>query len=173
MTNQAVRMPATSNQQIRIRPACAADRPAIMQMLQSLPAFKPQEIVVAEEVLDSYLADPGRSGYHALVAELEDRAAGGYVCYGPVPLCEGTWDIYWLAVDARAQGRGMGTALLRSAEQHAQSCCGRMIMIETSSRTEYAAAQWFYASQGYAVVSDIADFYAPGDNRLIYCKHLV
>jgi len=172
MNDHAERGPAAGHAQIRIRAVEAYDRQAIVQLLQDLPAFKPQEIVVAEEVLDSYLAGKASSGYHALAAELGGQAVGGYICYGPVPLCEGTWDIYWLAVDARRQGRGVGTALLRCAEQHVQSCCGRMIMIETSSRPEYTGAQRFYVSRGYAVVSDIADFYAPGDNRLIYCRRL-
>jgi ribosomal protein S18 acetylase RimI-like enzyme len=164
-------MPAMSHEQPRIRTVQASDRPAIMQMLRNLPAFLPHEVVVAAEVLDSCLADPLRSGYYAFVAELGTQAVG-YVCYGPVPLCEGTWDIYWIAADAAFQARGIGSALLRSAEQHIRACSGRMIMAETSSRAEYAAAQHLYVSQGYALVSDIADFYAPGDSRLIFCKRL-
>lgn len=171
MTTRAAPMHPTSHQQTVIRTVLASDRSAIIQMLRNLPAFLPHEVVVAEEVLDSCLADPARSGYHAFVAELKAQSVG-YVCYGPVPLCEGTWDIYWIAVDVEFQARGIGSALLRSAEQHVRSCRGRMIMAETSSRAEYAGAQHLYVSQGYGLVSDIADFYAPGDSRLIFRKRL-
>ena len=54
---------------IKIRHMVKGDKPALMKILRDTPEFKPSEVVVAEEVIDSYLYDPGRSGYHTLVAE--------------------------------------------------------------------------------------------------------
>lgn len=126
---------------------------------------------MAEEVLDSYLSDPLGSGYHVLVAEV-DSFIVGYVCYGPTPLTEGTWDIYWMAVAPKQQGQGIGAALLSSAEAEIKEAQGRLAIIETSSRPQYEKTRRFHHRQGYEVVGHIPDFYAPGDGKLIFLKKL-
>jgi ribosomal protein S18 acetylase RimI-like enzyme len=147
------------------------DKPAIMQILQATPEFKPDEVVVAGEVLDSYLSDPSGSGYHVLVAEVSSSIVG-YICYGPTPLTEGTWDIYWMAVAANEQGRGIGRALLALAEDKIREAQGRLAIIETSSKPEYERTRRFHYLQGYQVAGRIGDFYAPGDDKLIFQKRL-
>jgi len=142
-----------------------------MKILQNTPEFKPSEVVVAEEVIDSYLRDPHRSGYHVFVAEA-DSAVVGYICYGPTPLTEGTWDIYWIAVSAEKQGRGIGGALMAHAEDKIREAQGRLIVIETSSKPEYEKTRRFHLGRGYEVIGCIPDFYAPGDDKLILQKRL-
>jgi ribosomal protein S18 acetylase RimI-like enzyme len=154
-----------------IRPMTAADKPAVMNTLRALPEFTPEEVVVAEEVIDSYLEKSLGSGYHILVAEAASSVMG-YVCYGPTPMTEGTWDMYWLAVDARKQGQGIGRALMAFAEDRIRESDGRLIIIETSGRPQYEKTRHFHESQGYTEVSRIADFYAPGDDKLFFEKRL-
>lgn len=155
-----------------IRPMASKDKSAVMQMLRKLPQFKPAELVVAEEVIDTYLKDPVHSGYHALVAEVSSSIAG-YICYGPTPMTEGTWDIYWLAVASEEQRQGIGKALVTSSEAEIKKARGRLAFVETSSRPEYDRARHFYRSQGYKLACRIADFYAPGDDKLIFQKRLI
>jgi len=149
----------------------AKDKAAIVQMLQNIPEFKPPEVVVAEEVLDNYLHDSIRSGYHVFVAEI-DSLVVGYICYGPTPLTEGTWDIYWLAVAPNQQSQGIGKALLNFAEDNIKETKGRLSIIETSSKPEYEATRRFHQAQGYEIACRIADFYAPGDDKLVFQKRL-
>jgi ribosomal protein S18 acetylase RimI-like enzyme len=155
----------------RIRPMTPGDKPAIMKLLAATPEFKPSEVVVAEEVIDSYLKDSYQSGYHILVAELELLA--GYICYGPTPLTKETWDIYWLAVSQKKQSRGIGGALLAFAEDEIKKAKGRLVVIETSSTPEYEGTRRFYQRHGYEVACRLADFYAPGDDKLILQKRLI
>ena len=126
---------------------------------------------VAEELIDSYLNDPVGSGYHILVAEV-DSTITGYICYGPTPLTEGTWDIYWEAVAPGKQGRGIGSALMKSAEKEIVRAKGRLALVETSSTPLYEKTRNFYLGQGYEVICHIPDFYAPGDDKLILQKRL-
>jgi ribosomal protein S18 acetylase RimI-like enzyme len=147
------------------------DKPRITKILRSAPEFKAFEVAVAEEVIDSYLNDPPGSGYHILVAEI-DSTITGYICYGPTPLTEGTWDIYWEAVAQEKQGQGIGSALMKSAEREIVRAKGRLAIIETSSTPAYEKTKRFYISQGYEVVARIPDFYAPGDDKLILQKRL-
>jgi ribosomal protein S18 acetylase RimI-like enzyme len=128
-------------------------------------------VAVAEEVIDSYLKDSFGSGYHILVAEV-DSTVTGYICYGPTPLTEGTWDIYWEAVARERQGQGIGSTLMESTEKEIVRARGRLAIIETSSTTAYEKTRHFYLSHGYELVASIPDFYAPGDDKLILHKRL-
>jgi ribosomal protein S18 acetylase RimI-like enzyme len=154
-----------------VRRATSKDKPAIMSILNNAPEFRPAEIGIAEELIDSHLADPVGSGYDILVAEVDSEVAG-YICWGPTPLTEGTWDIYWIAVATGKQREGIGTALLKSAEDRIRQNNGRLIFIETSSKPEYEDARRFYISNNYKLICQIADFYAPGDDKLIFRKKL-
>ena len=147
------------------------DKPAILKILKNTPEFEPDELAIAEEVIDSYLEDTVDSGYHILVAEIGSSPVG-YICYGTVPLTKGTWDIYWLAVDPKEQARGLGKTLLASAENNIKDNQGRLILIETSSKPIYEKTRRFYKSRGYDLVCRISDFYAPGDDRLTFQKRL-
>jgi ribosomal protein S18 acetylase RimI-like enzyme len=156
---------------IKVRPMTVRDKPAVMAMLQDMPEFNKDEVAVAEEVVDDYLRESTKSGYHVFIAEL-DLAIAGYICYGPTPLTEATWDIYWLAVAPNQQRKGIGKHLLTLAEANIEKAGGRITIIETSSRPEYEATGRFYKTQGYELACRIADFYAPGDAKLILIKRL-
>jgi len=154
-----------------VRPMADEDKPAVIQMLRNIPEFKPAEIDIAEEVIDSYLGDPIQSGYHIFVAE-SGPSIVGYICYGPTPLTEGTWDIYWLAVAPDKQSQGIGKTLLNFADGNIKEKKGRLTLIETSSKPEYETTRIFYRAQGYEMACRIADFYAPGDDKLVFQKRL-
>lgn len=156
---------------IDIRPMTHKDKPSITKILRSTPEFKPAEVTVAEEVIDSYLKDSFGSGYHILVAEVNSTVTG-YICYGPTPLTEGTWDIYWEAVARERQDRGIGSALMESAEKEIVRAKGRLAIIETSSTPAYEKTRHFHLSHGYEIAACIPDFYAPGDDKLILQKRL-
>ena len=123
------------------------------------------------EVIDSYLNDSLNSGYHILVAEV-DSTVTGYICYGPTPLTEATWDIYWEAVAREKQDLGIGSALMESAEKEIVRSQGKLAIIETSSAPAYEKTRHFHLSHGYEIVARIPDFYAPGDDKLILQKRL-
>jgi GNAT superfamily N-acetyltransferase len=147
------------------------DKPVVMRILRSMPEFTPAEVTVAEEVIDSYLADASRSGYHILVAEVDSTVAG-YICYGLAPLTEGTWDIYWIVVTPEKQGQGIGSALIAFAEGKIREVGGRLVLVETSSQPQYEETRRFYQHQGYELICRIFDFYAPGDDKLVLQKRL-
>lgn len=128
-------------------------------------------MAVAEELIDSHLNDPSGSGYCILVAEADSTVAG-YICYGPTPLTEGTWDIYWVAVAREKRDQGIGSALMKSAEKEIRKAKGRLSIIETSSTPAYEKTRKFHLGHGYEVVARIPDFYAPGDDKLILQKRL-
>jgi len=156
---------------LKIRPMTQSDKPHLMKILHDTPEFKPSEVLVAEEVIDSYLYDPVGSGYYTLIAEV-DSAVVGYICYGPTPLTDGTWDMYWQAVAREKRGQGIGSALMEAAEVEIRKAKGRLAIIETSSTPAYEKTRRFHLGQGYEIIGCIPDFYAPGDDKLIMQKRL-
>ena len=156
---------------ISIRPTILADKPSILEILRNTPEFKPLEVFVAEELIDSYLDQGTVSGYYLLTAE-ENSQVAGYICYGDTPLTEGTWDIYWIAVSHKLQGRGIGRTLMSAAEEAIKRAHGRFILIETSSTTEYEKTRRFYHGIGCSVICRIPDFYVPGDDKIVFEKRL-
>ncbi|MDD5082943.1 MAG: GNAT family N-acetyltransferase [Dehalococcoidales bacterium] len=147
------------------------DKPTIMQILRQTPEFEPAEVDVAEELIDCYLEDPVGSDYFIYVAEVK-KSIAGYICYGPTPLTRGTWDIYWMVTAPRKKGQGIGSHLLAFAENRIRETGGRLVFIETSSKPEYESTRRFHYSQGYELVCQVPDFYAPGDDKLLLRKRL-
>jgi len=152
-----------------IRPMVAHDKPAVMHVLETTSEFKPIEVTVAGELIDSYLNQGKASGYTLLVAE-DNGSISGYICFGDTPLTEGTWDVYWIAVLKQQQGKGIGRALMAAAETEIQNHQGRLILIETSSTIEYEKTRRFYVSIGYTVICRVRDFYTPGDDKIVLEK---
>ena len=91
----------------------------------------------------------------------------GYACAGPTPATDGTYDLYWLAVDPAVQGKGVGRAIVRDVERQLRERGARMLLVETSSRPDYSKTRAFYARCGYIEAARIRDFYAPADDRIM------
>ena len=68
------------------------------------------------------------------------------------------------------QGHGIGRALTAFAERAISERGGRLLVIETSSRETYHPTRRFYEKLGYHEAARIAEFYGPGDHRVILVK---
>ena len=161
---------------VKIRPAVARDRARILEILVATARFSQQEVGWAMELVDAALATPEKGEYVAHVLEAPDsgpdRQIQGYALYGPTPMTEGVFDLYWIAVDPTRQGQGFGQLLLRFVENEVRRQRGRMLLIETSSKQSYAPTLRFYESAGYQEISRIKDFYRIEDDKVVFCKHL-
>lgn len=149
----------------------SAHRARLADLLSRIEQFKPAEVEVALELIDAALSDPSGSGYECLVAH-EDEQVLGYLCVGPTPMTEATWDLYWIAVDPQVQGRGVGRALYAGFVERMKKRGGRQVRIETSSQETYAATGGFYERLGFRVDGRLRDFYAAGDDLLIFYRQV-
>jgi len=154
-----------------IRPMEPPDKAPVVELIRATGFFTPDEIAVAEELMDVYLEEPDQKDYEVVVIENDRKATVGYMTWGPTPLTEGTYDIYWMAVSPSEQGKGWGKTLLRWAEDEVRRRDGRLILIETSSQPKYLRTRQFYIDLEYNEVARVPDFYRAGDDRVIYAKH--
>jgi ribosomal protein S18 acetylase RimI-like enzyme len=152
----------------RLRPLTAADRGRIEEITRAVGLFREEEIPIAVEVFDDAVREGGSRDYTALGADFDGKLVG-WICWGPTPCTLGTFDLYWMAVDPALHGSGIGSALLSEME-HRLAGIARLIVIETAGRPDYAATRAFYQARGYSAVSTIPDFYAPGDDQVVFVK---
>ena len=161
---------------MKIRPVDPKDRDRIHEILKAVGIFTDDEVKSAIELVDIGLEHPERGEYLVYVLEAPDsgpnRTVQGYVCYGPTPLTEGVFDLYWIAVDPKRQRQGIGQLLLRFVENEVRRQRGRMLLIETSSKETYGATLRFYQRSGYEEISRIKDFYRIENDKVVFCKKL-
>jgi ribosomal protein S18 acetylase RimI-like enzyme len=159
-----------------IRPLVAADRSGVFRILENAGNFTPEEVATALELIDEWLELGEHSGYLTYVLEARDEDASevlGYVSFGPTPLTESTFDLYWIAVDKSKHRGGVGKRLLKFTEEEIVRRGGQMLLIETSSQETYGGTIQFYERTGYELVGKIPEYYKPGDDKLIFAKRLV
>jgi ribosomal protein S18 acetylase RimI-like enzyme len=148
----------------------ARDRDRVRHIIEASGVFRPDETPIALEVFDGAVAAPGKD-YWAVGAYADDRLVG-FAAYGQVPCTLATWDLYWIAVDPVVQGMGIGRKLMAHCEEAIAAEGGRLIVVETSSRGDYAPTRAFYHRLGYAEQAVIPEYYAPGDGLVVYTKFL-
>jgi len=158
-----------------IRPMVAADRSGVFRILENAGNFTPEEVGTALELIDEWLDLGEHSGYLTYVLDARDEESSevlGYVCFGPTPLTESTYDLYWIAVDKSKHRGGVGKRLLKFAEEEIVRRGGQMLLVETSSQETYGGTIQFYEKTGYELVGKIPEYYKPGDDKLIFAKKL-
>lgn len=146
------------------------DPGAIVELVTGTGFFNTQEIAIAGELAAAGVDAP--DGDYRFIVARDDTRLAGYACFGPVPGTVGSWDLYWIAVEASRQHSGIGRQLIGAVEARVLSVAGRLLWVETSARPQYTATRRFYELCGYISVATLADFYAPGDDKLILRKQL-
>jgi len=158
--------PARIRFRSRARPA---DLAALRRLVAATKVFYPEERAVAIELLEQRLQVGRRSGYEFIFAEVGGELVG-YCAWGAVPLTKESFDLYWIAVAPRCEGLGIGRRLLALAEEAVARRGGGGLYIETSSRGVYIRTRRFYRAARYRQVARLRNFYAPGDDKIVFCK---
>jgi ribosomal protein S18 acetylase RimI-like enzyme len=175
-----------------VGPLAVSHRERVAEILRSTENFREEEVDVALELFDESFAGEDYEFVGALSRESgmgNGESMGpevvpipdsrfpipdlvGFACYGPSMGTDRTFDLYWIAVDRAAQGTGCGTVLLSEVERRLEALHARMLVVETSSRSDYTATRGFYLRRGYVEAARVREFYAPDDDRIILTKRL-
>jgi ribosomal protein S18 acetylase RimI-like enzyme len=162
---------------IRQRGLEPSDRPLVAALLRSLSAFSYEERTVALELVDHRLAHPTSDDYRFILSFSSPESGGleelaGYLCYGRTPLTRSTYDLYWIVTSPAYARSGVARGLLARLESEIAREGGGLVRVETGSREGHGGAVHFYDAVGFARTATIADFYAPGDDLIVFTKRL-
>ena len=146
------------------------DRSRVEAITRSSGFFSEVEVQVALEVFDDCMSDP-ESGYRYLFAETSEGVVG-YACWGRDEQTESSYELYWIAVDGNHRSEGIGKRLLQAVEREIADSGHGQLYIETAGREQYLPTRKFYEHQGYNQAAFLADYFAPGDARVIYAKRV-
>lgn len=152
-----------------IRPTVPADTPVLIPLAEQTGVFKPLEIKALEEVLDDFHASNQAIGHRAVCHEREGKVLG-FAYFAPAAMTDRTWYLWWIFVGKECQAGGIGSELLRFAEEEIRRCRGRMLLVETSSLPHYELTRRFYLKHGYEQATVLADFYSEGDDMVVFRK---
>jgi len=157
-----------------IRNLIQDDREKIKNILIDTNNFNDDEVSIALELLDVYLNNSEQKDYEIFVDVNDENAneLNGYVCIGPRPLTEGTYDLYWIAVNPKIQSRGVGSKLVLYIEEHIKNKGGYLVLIETSGKPSYEKERKFYEKNNYKKAVELEHFYKRDDSLVIYSKYL-
>lgn len=154
-----------------IRATVPADTERLVALTEATGVFKPLEIQALREVLHDYFATNRELGHASITCEAGGEIIG-YAYYAPAAMTDRTWYLYWIAVSKTSQAQGIGGQLLRHVEADIRQRSGRLLLIETSSLPHYLPTRQFYLKHGYEQGAVLADFYADGDNMVVFRKRL-
>ncbi len=146
-----------------------ADVAEILSLVERAGVFVQVDVDCVRELLHDYFRLPDRGGYQFIVHRQDGRVAG-MACYGATPLTEGTFDLYWLVVASDARRGGIGRLLMEAVEAGIRRQGARLLVVETSGSEPYRPAREFYLANGLQRQATIPDFYAPGDDLVIYTR---
>ena len=155
---------------MEIRPIAAKDREPLAALLGRIDTFSPTEVSCALELIDLALTS-SKSDYQVLVAAKGDDVVG-YICFGPTPMTEGTFDLYWIASAPEVRGQGVGGALVSAMEGELRRRKARLIRVETSAMEAYGPTRGFYEAMKYREEARFRDFYKIGEDLIILSKRL-
>lgn len=150
-----------------IRPTQAADVPALQTVLDQTELF-PSEMLPG--MIEGFLeADAPEDLW--LTCEADGVAIG--LCYArPEMLADGTWNMLAIAVRPDCQGKGAGAAMAKHLEDMLRQDDQRVLIVDTSGTDAFSQTRAFYAKNGYTEEARIRDFWAPGDDKVIFWKQL-
>ncbi len=153
---------------MRIRPTKHDDITALQAVLDGTELF-PSEML--PEMVKGFLSNDENSDIW-LTCEANGNAAG--FCYAvPEQFAEGVWNMLAIAVLPREQGCGCGGAIVKHLEAKLKERGHRILIAETSGTDDFEQTREFYRKNGYTEEARIRDFWAAGDDKVIFWKSLI
>lgn len=153
-----------------IRPAKPDDTETIMNLAKAIGLFEEEELEELGDMLGGYFEDSLGEGHSWVVCD--DGGVLGVGYFAPEQYADGVYNLYFIAVHPKYQGKGYGTTIISYVEKTLKEKGQRLLLVETSGLPNFEMTRKFYRKQGYEEEARIRDFYKPGDDKIIFRKPL-
>ena len=152
-----------------MRPFESGDGSDVVALVVAAGMFSKDEAAfLAEGALED--TDDGASCF---VEDAEDgQGLASVLYYRPEDAADRAYDLTMIAVRPDLQGGGRGASLMRHAEDDLERRGQRLLVVRTSGTQQYAKTRNFYRGLGYAEQSRVADYWADGDDLVLFTRRL-
>jgi GNAT superfamily N-acetyltransferase len=147
------------------RPATPSDQTAVRAIAHASGLFTPDETAMMDGMIADHFANLRD---HCWII-LQDQTGAAYAA---PEMAQGTWNMLFIAVLPAHRGKGGGAALLQAVEAHLRGQAARLMIVETSGLGSFAQTRAFYAKAGFDEEARIRDFYAAGEDKVVFRKLL-
>lgn len=157
-----------------VRAAEPADSDAIKALALDNQMFESEDMGNFDEMLTGYFTGVLPNDVWLVASDEHRIVAAAYVA--PEPFSDRMWNLYFIATAPDAQGRGVGSTLIRSVEDGLRSrgdAAARTLIVDTSSLEAYSQARAFYRRHGFVEEARVREFYGPGDHKVTFWKTLI
>ena len=151
-----------------IRTIAPSDTDGVIDLAEKLGIFDADGLDHIKETLANYYSGNSKDLWYVA----DDNGLEGVLYCVPEPMTSGTWNVLMLLVNPDHQGQGYGRALMNYIEQTLVERGERLLIVETSSLDDFESARGFYSKCGYHEEARIRDFYAEGDDKIVFSKAL-
>ena len=151
-----------------IRTIAPSDTDSVIALAEQLGMFDADGLADIKETLANYYSGNSKDLWYVA----DDNGLAGVLYCVPEPMTSGTWNILMLLVNPDRQGQGYGRALMSYIEQTLVERGEHLLIVETSSLDDFESARGFYSNCGYKEEARIRDFYAEGDDKIVFSKAL-
>lgn len=158
---------------LKFRNLEANDRGSIDDILRSDDLFTEDEVSVALELVDDAIEKGAGSDYwFRLAVDDLSQEVMGYICFGPTPMTDKTYDLYWIVTGQQFRGKGVARQLIAQMETVIAQRGGGSVRVETSQKESYGAARRLYDACEYPELARFPDFYRNGDDLVVFYKQV-
>lgn len=168
-------MDETRDDVVAVRPASVGDIPSIQELARDSGMFAPDDLAALDGMLQDQLA-AAASDHRWFVAQVAPEGFAGAAYVAREPFADRVWNLYFLAVVHGFQRSGVGAALVSEVVEGLMrdgASVARVLLVETSSTEDFAAARAFYSREGFEREALIREYYGPDDHKIVYWLSLV
>lgn len=150
-----------------IRPVKPNDLNALKIVIDKSGLF-PSDML--DDMLAGYFNNAKENDFWLTYEEANEPIAIAY--YTAEPMTEGTWNVLLIAVHPKQQSKGIGAKIMHHIEQTLSEQGQRVLLVETSGLDAFTRTRAFYLNNGYEQEARIREFYAEGEDKIIFRKAL-
>lgn len=153
--------------QPEIRPMVPADFAGVVPVIEATDLFP-------ADMLPAIFEAPPRFGAPPAIWRVAEAAGAvaGLAYAEPETFTEDCWNMRAIAVSPEVQDTGIGTALVTRLEADIRLAGGGVLIVDTAGLAAFDRARGFYRARGYAETARIADYWAPGVDKVSFVKKL-
>jgi ribosomal protein S18 acetylase RimI-like enzyme len=142
-----------------------SDQAAVEKLATSTGMFAPGEWQAPD--LNNLSVD-----HRWIVATNNENEVVGAAYFAPEQVSHSLWNTFFLAVNKDSHRQGIGRRIMNHIENLARSEGINTLIVETSSLESFSRARGFYLALGYVREAEIRDYYALGNNKIVFWKSL-